>query len=75
MKRIITVYHGIGNLDKFMEVPMNMFLMQLKYLKRKKFNGVLQDVSREYNESFKGMYPYFYNLNLFYALKYVNIER
>lgn len=46
-----------------------------KYLKRKKFNGVLQDVSREYNESFKGMYPYFYNLNLFYALKYVNIER
>ena len=38
MKRIITVYHGIGNSDKFMEVPMNMFLMQLKYLKRKKFN-------------------------------------
>ena len=36
MKRIITVYHGIGNSDKFMEVPMNMFLMQLKYLKRKK---------------------------------------
>ncbi len=38
MKRIITVYHGIGNSDKFMEVPMNTFLMQLKYLKTKKFN-------------------------------------
>lgn len=38
MKRIITVYHGIGNSDKFMEVPINMFSMQLKYLKRKKFN-------------------------------------
>lgn len=38
MKRIITVYHGIGNSDKFMEVTMSMFLTQLKYLKRKKFN-------------------------------------
>lgn len=37
MKKIITVYHGIGNDDKFMQVPINNFKIQIEYLKKKKF--------------------------------------
>lgn len=37
MKKIILVYHGIGNQDKFMEVSLDMFKKQLGYLKKQKF--------------------------------------
>lgn len=46
-----------------------------KYLKRKKYNGKLEDISREYNSAFKFDYPNYYNLNLFYVLRYINIEK
>ena len=46
-----------------------------KYLKRKKYNGKLEDISHQYNNEFKFDYPNYYNFNLFYVLRYVNIEK
>lgn len=37
MQRLITVYHGIGTKNKFMEVPFKNFKMQIYYLKKRKF--------------------------------------
>lgn len=37
MKRIITVYHGIGINDKFMEVELDEFKEQITYLKKKNY--------------------------------------
>lgn len=43
-----------------------------KYLKRKKYNGALEDISGVYNEMYRYDYIYYYDLNPFYVLKYVS---
>ena len=50
MKKIILVYHGIGNTDKFLEVQQDAFERQIKYLQKKQFKFVHCDEILKYKK-------------------------